>query len=159
MSKKNSNPFRIDVSENCYLVVVWAKTKRHHSASVVEFSADQYIDGVKFATINKLSILNTISRNTNEPVTQIGSMYCDTPDNRRVFSLTFYPGSKNDENIEDARAKFAQNCVDAVTAFIDEQNRQMQEQKDRKAQPNPQLNKLKQVSDESNSIRSMYFRR
>ena len=159
MSNKK-NPFRIDVSDNCYLTVVWAKSKRTHSrGAVVEFSVDMYVDDIKFTTINKLSILNTLSRTTNEPVTQIGSMYCDNADNRRVYSLTFYPGSKDNRNSEEDRARFAHNCVEAVTAFIDEQNRNMQEQKERKAQPNPQLTKLHEVTNENTTIRSVYSRR
>jgi len=154
------NPFQVKISNNSFIEIVWAKAHKDTSdrACVAEFSADFYVDGVAICTMNKLSILNTTSRETGESVLHIGSMYTyerKQDREQRIFSLTFFPGSRKDKDIEQDRAKFVNECVAAVTAFIEHQGKQFAEKKAKKPNSNPQLDKLKEVG---NNIRSFFVR-
>jgi len=154
------NPFQVKISDNSFIEIVWAKAHKNsgNQACVAEFSADFYVDGVAICTMNKLSILNTTSRETGESVLHIGSMYSyerKGDKEQRIFSITFFPGSRKDKDIEQDRANFVNECVEAVTAFIQHQAKQFEEKKMRKPASNPQLDKLKEVG---NNVRSFFVR-
>jgi hypothetical protein len=155
--KNEKNPFQVRISDNSYIEIVWARAHKmegEYQPCVADFSADLYVDGIPICTMNKLAILNTTSKTTGESVIHIGSMSTQEK-GRKVFSITFFPGSREDKQIEKERSVFVEDCVAAVTAFIEYQNKQLIESRNKKSQHNPQLDKLKEAS---NTIRTFFAR-
>lgn len=159
MTTVDPSRFQVRISDHSYLEIVWARAHKNtdYNPCVAEFSADLYVDDFPICTMNKLSILNTTSRKTEESVLHIGSMSSVERRNQRdirVFSITFFPGSREDASVDQERATFVKNCVDAVAAFIEHQNQKMAEKKEKaKPKPNPELDKLKKIGE---NVRSFY---
>lgn len=156
----SNDPTVVQVTPNSYLKIVWARasdqTSReddHQSPKVAEFSAEMYIDGIRFQTMNKLCILNTHSRDTNDPVVQIGSMYQDVGrDQNRIYSNTFLPGSNSDQGQEDLRADLVERIVPAVQAFIEISKAKMQERQQQRGTLNPALKGLAEVGAQMRTL-------
>jgi len=137
----------VRLADNIFLRIKYAKEIQGESNRTAEFSADLFSESpkgevVRLCTFNKLVLLDTQDRTTRQRVVHIGSIshsYQNRFGERKVYSITFFPGSQNSAEIEKQRSEFAASCVKAVEAFMSKETERLKRDEEERLLPNPAL--------------------
>ena len=139
---------RARINDNLYLDIKWARVfHASKSAKKAQFSGDLCTnDGVKICTINRLCVLHTIDRKTNEPTIFIGSMSEELPKGDTIYAVTWFPDAKNGGADLEARSSFSEQCIKAIAAFQEKENEAIQKAHAYRNESHPALKPLADVA-------------
>lgn len=151
---KQKKDLSIPITKNSCAYVRWARIPEKGS-TVSQFSLDIVVDGVTIQTVNSLSLRESISRDTGEPVIHIGSISTEVgAKNKRVYSNTFFPGSNENPDQEDRRRDFVDATIKAITEFLREHAEGEERRRTIMQQENQALQPLRKVGQELAKARS-----
>jgi hypothetical protein len=145
---KQKKDLAIPITKNSSAYVRWARVPAQGS-TVSQFSIDVVVDGITIMTVNSLSLRESVSRETGEPVIHIGSIHTEVgAKNKKVYSNTFFPGSNEDRDQEERRIDFVDHTIKAITQFLSNQAESEERRKIAMNKENQALSPLRKVGEE-----------